>query len=242
MRWVIRRRGTLRFSGRVARPRSFDDWAETDGSEAVAAVASKRWFSVFGKRRAAKNEIWRELRQMTESGFLVGEVGRAVAEYGERMGSVALERSSLPRVSIDLRRLFVIPRAPYNALLLDVLISRLQRRSETAALKGGPTLIPYFCYELVEAIDHAIVATPPTLRRPVEAGSEWSIISVNTQVVWSVPLRPGPDWRGHYFLYEATPDRLTRPRRKELAATIKDLDRAVSEFSRVRKSAILASR
>ena len=65
---------------------------------------------------------------------------------------------------------------------------------------------------------------------------------MNDRVVWSVPFRSGPDWRGHFFVYEAAPDSLTRARRKELRASIERLDAGVSELSRLRKSAILAER
>lgn len=232
----------LTYSGRLPRPHSFDNWADTEGRTVVTALASKRWFSVLGKRRAAKREIWRELQRLGESGTLTGSIHAAVAEYGDRMENFALERSNLPRASVDLRRLFVIPRALYNASALDRLTARLRTRSEVAALKGGPTLMPYFCFELLSAIDNAILASPPSVRRPLRAGSEWSILGVNTQMVWSVPFRPGPDWRGHYFVYEAAPDRLTRARRKELRASIELLDSGVSELSRLRKSAILAER
>lgn len=240
MAWVIRRRGALRYSGRLPRPRSFDRWAETEGREAVAALASRRWFSLIGKRRAAKREIWRELRQLAESGALAGYIHAAVAEYGDGIGNFAVERATLPRASVDLRRLFVVPRAQYNAWALDRLTSCLQRCPDVAALKGGPNLILYICFELLCAIDTAVLASSPSARRALRAGVEWSIIGVNAQVVWWVPYRPGPDWRGHYFVYEAAPEGITRARRKQLIASIEQLDSGVSELSRLRKSAILA--
>jgi hypothetical protein len=153
-----------------------------------------------------------------------------------------LERSSLPRASVDLRRLFVVPRAQYNAWAFDRLTTRLQRCPDVAALKGGPTLIPYICVELLSAIDSAVLASSPSVRRALRAGVEWSIIGVNAQVVWWVPYRPGPDWRGHYFVYEASPEGVTRARRKQLIASIERLDSGVSELSRFRKSTILAER
>ena len=242
MPWVIRRRAAVNYSGRLPRPQSFDLWTETEGREVVTALASRRWFSVIGKRRAAKREIWRQMRQLAESGTLAGYIHAAVAEYGERIGNFALDRSSLPRASVDLRRLFVVPRAQYNAWALDLLTSRLRTCPEVRALKGGPTLITYFCFELLSAIDNAVLACSPSVRRPLRAGADWSILGVNAQVVWSVPFRPGPDWRGHYFLYEAAANGLTRARRKLLTASIEQLESGVAEFSRLRKSVILAER
>ena len=135
MAWVIRRRGALHYSGRLPRPRSFDRWAETEGREVVTALASRRWFSLIGKRRAAKREIWRELRQLAESGALAGCIHTAVAEYGNGIGNFALERSSLPRASVDLRRLFVVPRAQYNAWAFDRRVNPM--RSRLNALFGS---------------------------------------------------------------------------------------------------------
>lgn len=242
MAWVIQRRGALKYAGRLPRPRSFDRWAEAEGRAVVAAVASKRWFALFGKRRAAKREIWRELQQLAESESLAGEIHAVVAEYGGRIGDFALDRPSLPRAVIDLHRVFVIPRALYNGWALDLITSRLQRRPEIAALKGGPALTSYFCFELLSAIDRALVASSPSVRRPLQATPEWSIVGLNARLVWSIPFRQGPDWRGHYFIYETPRDRLTRARRKQLAACIESLDAGISEFSRLTKSAILAER
>ena len=78
---------------------------------------------------------------MAESGALAGYIHTAVAEYGDGIGNFAVERATLPRAAVDLRRLFVVPRARYNAWALDRLTSCLQRCPDVAALKGGPNLI-----------------------------------------------------------------------------------------------------
>jgi len=242
MAWIIRRRGALKYSGRLARPRSFDAWAEAEGRAVVTAVASKHWFALFGKRRVAKKEIWRELQQLAETGPLAEEIHSAVAEYVGGMGGFSLDRPSLPRVSIDLRRVFVVPRTLYNGWALDFLMSRLRLHPELSELKGGPELANYFGLELLSAIDSALVASSPSVRSPLHAGIEWSIIGVNDRFVWSIPFRKGPDWRGHYFIYETPLNGFTRARRKQLATCIQSLDAGMDELSRVRKSAILAEK
>ena len=242
MTWITRRRSTLKYSGRLPRPRSFDAWAEAEGRAVVTTIASKRWFALFGKQRAAKKEIWCELQQLAETGSLAEEIHTAVAEYVRRMGEFALDRPSLPRTSIDLRRVFAIPRALYNGWALDSLTSGLRTRVELAELKGGPELTNYFCFEVLSAIDSALVAFSPSVRNPLQAGPEWSIIGMNAQFVWSIPFRAGPDWRGHYFVYETPPGGFTRARRKQLVACMESLDAGMGELSRVRKSAILGDR
>lgn len=242
MGWVIRQRSALKYSGRLPPPRTFDRWAEAEGRAVVAAVASKRWFALFGKRRAAKREIWRELRRLAESAALAEEIDAAVAAYGGAIGGFALDRPSLPRAAIDFRRVIVIPRALYNTWALDLMTTRLKRRLEIATLKGGPELASYFCFELLSAIDTALMASSPSVRHPLQASTEWSIVGVNARLVWSIPFRQGPDWRGHYVIYEMPRDGLTRARRKQLAACIESLDTSISELSRLRKSAILAER
>ena len=242
MGWVIRQRGALRYSGHLSRPRSFDRWAEAEGRAVVTAVASKRWFALFGKRRAAKREIWRELRRLAELGSLAEEIHAAVAEYGGAIGSFALDRPSLPRAVIDLRRVVVIPRALYNGWALDLMTSRLERRPEMAALKGRSELARYFCFEMLSAIDSALMASSPSVRHPLQASTEWSIVGLNARLGWSIPFRQGPDWRGHYFIYEMPRDGLTRARRRQLAACIESLEAGISELSRLKKSAILAER
>ncbi len=208
----------------------------------MTALASKRWFSLIGKRRAAKRAIWRELQQLAESGNLAEEIRSAVAAYTARMADFALVRSSLPRVSVDLRRMFVVPRATYNAWTYNSLTSRLASRPEVAALKGGPDFAKYLCFELVSAVDAALVASSPSVRQPLRAGSSWSIVGADSQLVWSVPFGREPDWRGHYFLCEVPAESVTRARRKQLATGVKTLEAGVSELSRMRKSAILAER
>jgi hypothetical protein len=242
MGWITRRKGTLTYSGRLSRPPSFDTWAETDGQAVVTALASERWFGLLGKRRAVKKEMWRELQHLAESGFLADEIRSLVAAYTARMADFALERSSLPRVSVDLRRVFVVPRAPYNAWTYNFLTSRLASRQEVSSLKGGPELAKYFCFELLNAADAALVESSPSVRRPLRAGTAWSIVGADSQLVWSVPFQGGPEWRGHYFVCEMAPESLTRARRKQLANGVKTLEAGVSELSRVRKIAILSDR
>jgi hypothetical protein len=242
MGWIVRRKGALTYSGRLSRPQSFETWAETDGQSIVTALASERWFSLMGKRRAVKKEIWHELQNLAESGFLADEIRSAVAAYMSRMADFALERSSLPRVSVDMRRVFVIPRAPYNAWTYNFLTSRLGARAEVIALKGGPELAKYFCFELLNALDAALVESSPSVRHPLRAGAAWSIVGVDSRLVWSVPFQRGPEWRGHYFVCEMAAESLTRARRKQVASCVKTLEAGVSELSRIRKTAILAER
>lgn len=242
MGWITRRKGTLTYSGRLSRPQSFETWAETDGQSVVTTLASERWFSLLGKRRAVKKEIWKELQELAESGFLADEIRSVVAAYTGRMADFVLERSSLPRVSIDLRRVFVVPRAPYNAWTYNFLTSRLASRPEVASLKGGPELAKYFCFELLNAADAALVESSPSVRRPLRAGPAWSIVGADSRLVWSVPFQKGPEWHGHYFVCEMAAESLTRARRKQLATCVKTLEAGVSELSRMRKTAILAER
>jgi hypothetical protein len=242
MSWVTRRKGTLTYSGRLSRPPSFDTWAETDGRAVVTELASKRWFSLLGKRRAAKREVWCELQQLAESGFVADEIRSAVAAYTTRMADFALERSSLPRMSVDLRRVFVVPRAPYNAWTYNFLRTRLALRPEIASLKGGPELASYFCFELLNAADAALVEASPSVKRPLRAGPAWSIVGADSQLVWSLPFQREPQWRGHYFVCEMAPESLTRVRRKQLANCVKTLEAGVSELSLLRKSAIVSER
>lgn len=242
MGWIIQRKGTLTYSGRLSRPKSFETWTETDGRAVVTALASKRWFSILGKRRAAKRAIWRELQQLAESGSFANEIHQAVGAYTSRMVEFALERTTLPRVSVDLRRMYVVPRATYNAWTYNLLTSRLGSRREVAALKGGPEFVKYFCFELLSAEDKALVESSPSVHHPLRAGTTWSIVGADSRLVWSVPFGREPDWRGHYYVCEMPADSLTRARRKQLATGVKTLEEGVSELSRLRKSAILAER
>jgi hypothetical protein len=242
MGWISRHKGTLDYSGRLPCPSSFDVWADTDGHAVVTELASKRWFSLLGKRRAAKKEVWRELQQLAERGFLADEIRSAVSAYTARMADFALERSSLPRMSVDLRRVFVVPRAPYNAWAYRFLTSRLASHPGVVSLKGGTELASYFCFELLNAADTALFESSPTVRRPLRAGSAWSIVGADSQLFWAVPFERGPEWRGHYYVYEMAAEGLTRARRKELTTCMKTLEAGVSELSRLRKIAILSDR
>ncbi len=145
-------------------------------------------------------------------------------------------------MSLDLRRVFVVPRAPYNAWTYHSLTARLGSRPEVASLKGGPELAKYFCYELLNAVDRALLECSPSVRRPLRAGTAWSIVGVDSSLVWSVPFQRGPEWKGHYFVCEMAAESLTRARRKQLASCVKTLEAGVSDLSRFRKTAILAER
>src|SRR5439155_10704528 len=97
--WIRSRGGRLTYAGRISR-RPYDAWIRTpEGSAAVAAVAAAMRFSLFGRQRAARIRLWRELANAAAEDSVAAAVQEEADRYLARLTKLAYAEG-LPRVAV----------------------------------------------------------------------------------------------------------------------------------------------
>ena len=118
-RWIRYSGGRLTYSGAVSRG-PFAAWADTPAGRAVVGSAAERVrFSLFGKERAARKRMWREIAEAGSDGSVIAAVQREADGYVRRLGKLAYGEG-LPRVTVNLRRLVILPRQLLGQLICHV--------------------------------------------------------------------------------------------------------------------------
>lgn len=220
--------GRLRYRGRITR-QSFLAWVGTpEGKAAVDAAARELGFCLFGRARTARRQMWRRLKAAAMS----DEVRTALQAEPERYLAVWTELAyapALPRLSVALHRLVVVPRTMIAARALSALTSRLMSLPSFAALDGP--LRTFLCDRIIFEMDAAIRRASPSPRRPVEARESWACVSVDERFMWVDPLWSGRDWVGHVMMFEIPATRPSRKERRELELTVEKLQGSLSCMS-----------
>lgn len=229
MQWFEIRDERLRYRGRIDRA-PYAAWVDSaEGKKAIDAVAARLRFRLFGKRRAAKREVWRALKHAAEHEPLRSALQGAADEYGRALGELPYG-SGLPRTQVALRRIVVVPRV--------MMAARARARVGTRVLQSGgmpdvdDTVRAFFLDELVAQIDAAVRRRRPSPSRPLRGAQEWTCIGVDTEYVWVDPYWSGPGWFGHLFMYEWPAAGIARRDRKALEAAVEELRIGLGVLSR----------
>src|SRR5262245_56312440 len=229
--------GRIRYTGQIDRG-AFIAWCESsDGRSVLDPIISTMGFVLFGKARAARRRLWRGLTETARSGLVVAGVQREIDSYLARLDTLVHARD-LPCVGIDLHRLVVVPRLFANAIIDRRIETLLKAESAFATLDGCELLRDWFVLNLIDGIAAALVDAQPSLKRPLSAGDEWMIVSVNDQFEWRIPFE-GPEWPGHYYLLERTSRTITRTVRKAAADAIARMEISLPSLSRSHRNQIL---
>ena len=216
----------------------FTAWAESPaGRLVVERVQSNIGFSLFGRRRAAQRRIWRRLNEATRTGAVVAAMQREIDAYLTRLDPLVYAHD-LPRASVNLRRLVVVPRSLVNSVAYRRILAALDGRLALVAADDHGSLLDWFVLLMIKDMEAAVVAAQPTPRRSLPAGSDWVAVGVNQRFEWGVPLE-GPAWLGHYYVLEQTSTPITRAVWKGAEAAIANLEAALPSLSRVHRNGIL---
>jgi hypothetical protein len=236
--WVRCSRGALIYSGRIAR-QPFMVWAATPpGRAAVDAVASRIRFSLFSKTQSARRRIWRQLAEVARDQSVVAAIQGEVQAYLQRLGELAYA-DGLPRATVSLRRLVVVPRVLLNAAAYRSIERRLNGEPAFESLEGGESLRVFFFQRLIEEVEAAVANAQPSPTRPLAAGTDWITVGVDAAFVWRLPMFEGPSWNGHHYVLELTREPITRPVRRAVTASIDGLGASLPSLSREERNQIL---
>lgn len=241
MSWIRLVNGRPAYTGRLPPPKSFDAWAARAGKPLVDAVAARRRFALFGRRRAAKRDLWTMVRTAAERGPLAEALAAAVNGYLPTVIEVA-RLPDMPYAVASLRRIVVVPRVVCNATTADLIAAAIDGGVvDLHGVEHGELLRDYVSRELVAAVDQAVMGAAAGGRRAMAAGGEWMIVDADREFSWWIPFTgETPDeWRGHYVLYEAPSGKLTRAARKDVSRTIAWIYERLPALSRQQRNDVV---
>jgi len=230
-------RGRTTYNGRLDSG-SFKAWARSPAGVCVLEdVASAIRFPLLGRMRGARRRVWRQLASAARSLSVAEAVQSETNEYIARLDPIVFAHD-LPRVSVDLRRLVVVPRLFANAESYRALYTALRDDPAFATLQGGEALREWFVLTMVSSMERAAASARASTRSPLHVSSDWMVVAVNEQFDWRVPFEGSP-WPGHYYVLEVTSSPMTRAVRHAVDGEIANLERSLPSLSRVRRSEIL---
>jgi len=229
--------GRLVYSGGLPRA-PFDAWSETTrGRQTIAERASHIRFALGGSWGAARRALWRELRDAARDARIAAEIQREADGYVQRLTDLAFGEG-LPRVSVDLHRLVVVPIVLLNTAVYRGLIRRLEPHARFRSMSGGEELRELLLLTVVADMESAVGRAAPTPKRPIPAGRGWVSIGINRSFVWRVPFE-APEWAGHHYLFELTRDPVTRATRKATDEKLRELEASLESLSKPQRAEIL---
>jgi hypothetical protein len=235
--WVQYRRGRVWYTGRIARA-PFVAWlAMPEGRATVDEAALHGRFAFFARARAERR-LWRRLVAAARNRDVVAAIQREMDAYLGRLQEFAYA-DGLPRLSVDLHRIVVVPRVLINGAAYGAIARRLRSEPAFASLDGGDALRDFFIRTLIDHLDGAIAGTMPSPKRPLAVGDEWISIGLDGAFVWRVPLLNEPPWDGHHYVLELTRDPITRAVRKAVAVAVERIQASLPSLSRVERNEIL---
>jgi hypothetical protein len=233
--WVRWRGGRLTYGARIARP-PFDVWTRSrEGADAIVDAAREIRFALFGRQRAARNRLWRELANAATDESVAAVVQDEADRYLRHMCDLAYAEG-LPRVAVNLYRLVVVPRQLLNGVARQHLAVRLRREPAMTCL--DIRLREFFCQQIVRDLDAAVSSAPPSLKRPVDSGHGWMSVGLNTSYVWFAAVEDS-EWAGHHFAFEVPREAMSRAMRKAVTQAIETFEKSLPVLSRVERNDIL---
>jgi hypothetical protein len=226
--------GRLRFRGRVTK-QPIDEWlASAGGIRTVDAAARSVGFALFGRARAARRRVRRQLWQAVDSSAVRDLIAAECDRYLSAWSDLAYA-PSLPRRTVSLNRLVVVPRA----MIPGRAGPGAQARFAACLAATGEGFRTFLCHWVLCRMDDAIRSADPTSRHPVRAGDCWACIGLEDRLIWVDPNWSGQEWRGHVVLFEMPSPRLSRRQRLELDAAIEQLTRPLPNLTRLQRDAIV---
>jgi hypothetical protein len=236
MSWFRVKRGRLEYRGRITRD-PFTRWTATrEGTEAVARVARGIRFSLLGRSRAARRQMWRGLEVASRTEPFAQAVAAEATRYMQVLANLSCAEA-LPRAHISLHRLVLVPRAMVTGRAQTGMFERLSSATALADLDESVRI--FVLSQLVTEMDAALQTASPTPRRPVQAHEEWACVGVSKGMVWADPMWAGPDGTGHVFMYEFPRAGLPRRGLKAIEAAIAEMSTSVTTLSRSERVALV---
>ena len=227
MAWFDASDGRLRFRRTSREP--VQDWlASSEGAQAVDEASRGVRFALLGRRRVARRQLTRTLSKTIDSQSS-REALTAECDHFLGVWTQLAYAPVLPRLSLDGRRLVVVPRTMI-----------VGRSGVAAATRLGAALGPsasdafkaFFASWVLRAMDEAIARAAPQPKRPLHAQESWACVHVEPDFLWVDPFVSGESWRGHVMMFEMPPGGLSRRGRQALVRAIAELTESLPNLPR----------
>jgi hypothetical protein len=236
--WVSYTRKRFAYTGRITRA-PFTAWTETTrGRAAVEEVAAAIRLAPFGRTWAARRRLWRQLATAARAEAVVEAIQTEAELYLGRLGGLVYS-DGLPRETVQLRRVVIVPTVLLNGDAYGALDLRLGVRPEMIRLEGGAALRQFFLLRVISDLDAVVRRAAPTPKNPLSAGPDWMTVGVNHSFEWLGPALNQPAWSGHHYVVELTREPFTRAARKAVEAAVARFEAALPGLSRLERNDIL---
>lgn len=230
-------RGRLIYTGRFSRE-SFALWtASPDGCAALDRLAAQTRFALFGRKRAADRRLWREINDAARAGAVAAAIQRELDAYLLRLDPLVYA-DALPAVTVDLRRLIVVPRVMVCGEAYRRMHTELYAQPAFAGLSGGKSIRRWFVLTVLESLFASVVRARPSIRHPLPAGDEWVVVGVNERYEWQKPLNDLA-WPGHYIVLELRRTPMTRSIRHAVNDAIEKMEAMLPSLSSLDRTQLL---
>ena len=232
MSWFSIADGRLRFDGRVTKDPIREWLATAEGASAIAEAAGRTRFSLFGRTRAARRRMARALWETISAPEVRQIIAAECDEYVGAWTPLAYA-PSLPRVSVEYRRVVVVPRV----MIVWRVVSRVMARVTNAvqAAEVPESFRAFFSQWVVARMDEAVRSAEPSPKRPLHAKESWACVALDSELLWVDMLDTGKAWLGHVVMFEMPSPRLSRRDRQTLEAAIGGLKDSLPGLSRVQR-------
>ena len=229
MAWFKVSGGRLCFRGRITKQLVSEWLTSEDGTAAVEAAASEIRFALFGRIRAARRRMRRELWQAIDAPAVHASITAECAPYLAAWAELAYT-PSLPRVTIALHRLVIVPR---TMILARTVVSRDEPPRRVSGDRDCPDPFKaFFARRVLCEMDAAIRRAAPSPKRPVHVHESWACVALDSDFTWIDPMWSGPEWRGHVMLFEMPSTPVQRRHRRELEVAIARFAQTLPTLSR----------
>jgi hypothetical protein len=220
--------GRLRFRRTTTDPVRV--WLDSkDGADTVQSVARQARFSLFGRARVARRQLKRTLLDAITASS-TREALAAECEHFLAVWTHLAHAPALPRLTLDGRRLVVVPRAMIVSRAAAGAARRLSAPLGPSVPDGFQS---FFSDWVLRAMDDAIRRAAPQPKHPLHAAESWSCVHVDQDFQWVVSFERGDPWRGHVMMFEIPPSGLARRQRQALAAAIAELTSSMPNLTRI---------
>jgi len=228
MAWFDVSGGRLRFRRITSDP--VRAWlGSPEGADTVQAAAATTRFSLFGRARLARRNLKRALSDAIKSPS-TQEALAAECEHFLGVWTQLAHAPALPRLTLEGRRLVVVPRAMIVSRAAGAASRRLAAALGPSVPEGFKS---FFADWALRAMDDAIRQAAPQPKRPLHAPDAWSCVHVDRDFQWVVSFETGDPWRGHVMMFELPPGGLARRQRQALDAAIAELAKSMPNLTRI---------
>ena len=232
MSWFTIADGRLRFGGRVTKDPVREWLASPEGSSAVEEAARRTRFSLFGRKRAARRRMSRAMWEAISAPAVRQAIATECEGYVGAWTPLAYA-PPLPRVSVEYRRVVVVPRV----MIVWKVASRIMARI-AGSIRAADVPDPFrafFSQWVASRMDLAIQKAGLSPRTPLHAKDSWACVGVDNEMLWVDMFGLGPTWLGHVVLFEMPDSRLSRRDRQALEEAIVRLSESLPGLSRMQR-------